>query len=86
MRVRASTKGQIVLPAQMRRKYRVEAGQELQLVDAGSHMCLVPVHSDPVRELRGLLRGETSLTQALLDSRREERIREAERRTASRPR
>jgi AbrB family looped-hinge helix DNA binding protein len=76
MRVRASTKGQIVLPAEMRRKYRVEPGQELELVDSGSHMCLVPVHRDPVRELRGLLKGETSLTKALLDSRREERTRE----------
>jgi len=76
VRVRASTKGQIVLPAEMRRKYRVEPGQELELVDAGSHMCLVPTHRDPVRELRGFLKGETSLTKALLDSRREERTRE----------
>lgn len=71
-----SSKGWIVIPAPLRRRYHIEPGQRIRIVDYGGVLSLVPPHRDPVREGRGLLAGETSLTGALLDARRRERERE----------
>ena len=76
MYVRASTKGQIVLPAELRRKYHVGAGSRFQVVDAGTHISLFPVSDDPIQDFRGLLREGTSLSAALLDERRRDTERE----------
>ena len=76
MQVTVSTKGQVVLPAEIRRRYGIEPGTRLQVVDTGRHICLVPAHEDPIRAARGMLKGETSMTQALLRERAEERQRE----------
>lgn len=79
MRVRVSSKGQVVLPATVRRKYGLTAGSELELADSGDHLALWPVTSDPVERLRGLLAaapGQRMLTEALLASRRNDVERE----------
>jgi AbrB family looped-hinge helix DNA binding protein len=72
MRIRMSSKGQVVLPAGVRRKYGLAAGDELELVDAGDHLVVWPTVADSAARLRGLLSagpGEKSLTQALRESR-----------------
>jgi AbrB family looped-hinge helix DNA binding protein len=76
MRIRVSSKGQVVLPAEIRRKYRLSAGSELELLDVGDHLLAWPVAADPVSRLRGLLAagpGERSLIEALMESRGAER-------------
>ena len=73
MRIRISSKGQVVLPAGIRRKYGLAAGSELELVDAGDHLVVWPAASDPVIRLRGFLSarpGERSLVEAVLETRR----------------
>ena len=73
MHVRMSSKGQIVLPSEVRRRYGLHAGAELELVDAGDHMVIRPCATDAVALLTGLLRagsGERSLVEALLEARR----------------
>jgi AbrB family looped-hinge helix DNA binding protein len=70
---RVSTKGQIVLPAEMRRRLGIRPGTTVEVVDAGDHLVVVPTVKAPATELRGLLRGEGSLTEALLAERRAER-------------
>ena len=74
--VRISTKGQIVLPADLRRRYGLKPGGEVQIVDAEDHLVVVPRADSPVRDLRGLLRGGDSLTAALLATRKTDRERE----------
>lgn len=71
-----SAKGWIVIPAELRRKYRIEPGKKVRIVDYGGVLGLVPAFDDPIREARGSLAGKTSLTGALLDERRRERARE----------
>jgi AbrB family looped-hinge helix DNA binding protein len=76
MRIRMSSKGQVVLPAEIRRKYRLGAGSELELLDVGDHLLAWPVSADPVSRLKGLLAagpGEESLVEALMKSRAAER-------------
>lgn len=71
-----SAKGWVVIPASLRRKYRIEPGGQVSIVDYGGVLSLVPLPEDPLRAGRGLLRGEKSLTAALLRERRQERRRE----------
>ncbi len=71
-----SAKGWIFIPAPLRRRYHIEPGQEIRIVDYGGVLSLVPAFRDPVHEAHGILAGKTSLTRALLEERRRERERE----------
>lgn len=73
MRIRMSSKGQVVLPAGVRRRYGLSAGDELELVDAGDHLVVWPAAVKPVARLRGLLSagpGQKSLVDTLLEARK----------------
>lgn len=71
-----SAKGWVVIPAGLRKKYNLHAGRHVALVDYGGVLAIVPALADPVEEAAGILKSEASLTQALLDERRQERDRE----------
>ncbi|MFA5206196.1 MAG: AbrB/MazE/SpoVT family DNA-binding domain-containing protein [Lentisphaeria bacterium] len=71
-----STKGWVVIPAEYRKKYDVHAGTEVEVVDFGGGMSLVPRLAHPIREAQGMLRGKRKLTTALLAGRAEERNRD----------
>ncbi|MDZ4655043.1 MAG: AbrB/MazE/SpoVT family DNA-binding domain-containing protein [Coriobacteriia bacterium] len=75
MIVKVSSKGQIVLPAALRKKYCIDAGSDLAVVDMGGSIYLVPLGDrDPVEELRGLLKGIEGLSsEGFLAERRSER-------------
>ncbi len=73
---KVSVKGQIVLPAELRRRHGILPGMTVQVVDAADHLVIVTSATDPVKDLRGLLRGGDSLIDALMDERRAERARE----------
>lgn len=56
MRVKVSSKGQIVLPAEIRRQLGIEMGAELEIVELAGALYLVPVEEgDPLDLLRGML-------------------------------
>ncbi len=74
---KVSAKGWVVIPAELRRRYHIEPGQQIRIVDYGGILSLVPALRNPVREARGALAGKNSLTRALLEERRHERKREA---------
>lgn len=76
MLVTVSTKGQIVLPAKLRRRYGIDAGTRLSVVDFGGHISLVPGSEDPIRDARGMLGEGPSLTDALVAERAADRKRE----------
>lgn len=73
---RVSSKGGIVIPAEIREQYGIKPGDEIDVVDDGECIVLVRHSSDPVAELRGMFKNGPSLTQALLDDRRWEKERE----------
>jgi AbrB family looped-hinge helix DNA binding protein len=71
-----SSKGWIVIPNELRKKYNLGAGAQVSLVDYGGVLSIVPAMADPVEEAAGILKSNRSLTQALLDERAQERGRE----------
>ena len=79
MKAKVSSKGWIVIPAALRRKYGISSGDEVQVVDYGGVLALVPTFADPVSAGMGLLKGDDRLTEALLEERRADRLREEKR-------
>jgi AbrB family looped-hinge helix DNA binding protein len=76
MTVVVSEKGWVVIPAELRRKHNLSPGTEVQIVDYGGVLALVPKLQDPVRQAAGMLKGRKSLRRALLVEHRAERRRE----------
>ncbi|WP_041440538.1 AbrB/MazE/SpoVT family DNA-binding domain-containing protein [Syntrophobacter fumaroxidans] len=68
--VKTSSKGQIVIPKELREKLGIGAGRKLLLRLVGNHMEIVPLPDEPVKALRGILKAETSLAAELLEERR----------------
>ena len=76
MNVRLSSKGWVVIPAAMREKYGLKPGSDVQVVDYGGVLSLVPALKDPIQSGAGMLKGGESLTQAIVEEHRQERERD----------
>ena len=61
-----------MIPKEIREKYRLRKGDRVLFVDYGGVIALVPASGDPVRESRGFLKGGPSLTEALLEARKQD--------------
>jgi len=73
MTIRVSNKGWVVIPAHLRRRYKLEPGTEVQIVDYGGVLAIVPVEENPIDASAGMLAGGgRSLTQALLEEHNQE--------------
>ncbi|MBN1147559.1 MAG: AbrB/MazE/SpoVT family DNA-binding domain-containing protein [Anaerolineales bacterium] len=77
MNVKLSQKGWVVIPAYLREKYGLKPGANLQVIDYGGVLAIVPAFEDPVKEGAGMLKGDDSLTQAIVEEHRQERQRES---------
>ena len=75
MTVTVSEKGWVVIPAELRKKYHLRPGAEVQVVDYGGVLALLPPLADPVAQAAGMLKGTKSLTRALLAEHRREKKR-----------
>jgi AbrB family looped-hinge helix DNA binding protein len=65
-----STKGQFVIPSEMRVSLGIQPGTRICVTQEGSRIVLEPVSADLVDKTRGMLAGKPSLTQSLLRERR----------------
>lgn len=71
-RGKVSSKGWVVIPAPLRKKYGLEPGSTVEIFDAGGRIILFPGLKDPVEEAHGMLAGGPSLAQELLNERAKE--------------
>lgn len=72
METYATTKGQIVIPADLRKKFGIKGGTRFEITDDGERIILRPITSDYIRSLRGSLKGTKAL-QILEQERRMEK-------------
>ena len=70
--VKVLGKGQIVIPAAIRKKYRIRPGTEVQIFEHGNLIVLVPPAEDPVQSAMGCLPGEPSLAAELIEERKKD--------------
>lgn len=81
METYATAKGQIVIPADLRRKYGIKNGTKIIVTDAGDSIVLKPITEQYLRNLQGSLKGK-GLLKALMEERRKDKERENEKMTA----
>lgn len=67
-----TVRGQTAIPVAIRRKYNIKPQMKLEWMDDGHSITILPIAANPVRELKGRLKG-AGLLKALLKSRKEER-------------
>lgn len=76
MTLTISNKGWVVIPAELRKKYELNPGTEVVIVDYGGVLSIIPAMREPVKKGRGLLKDIPSLKGDLIKERAKERRRE----------
>lgn len=71
-----SSKGWVVIPVELRKKYDLQPGKQVVIVDYGNMLAVMPLMQNPVEESVGLLIGDASITDALRAERLAEMARE----------
>ena len=66
------SKGQVVIPAAIRKKYGIYPGCEIQLFEYNDLIYIVPPSKDPIKEARGCLPSTPSLSKELLEERKKD--------------
>jgi len=71
-----TTKGQIVIPSRIRRKYNIKKGAKLYVEEKGEYLILKPITDQYFEKLAGILPTKGKLSKALLQEKDEEKRRE----------
>ena len=79
MSLTISEKGWVVIPAELRKKYQLDPGSEVVIVDYGGVLAIVPAARKPIKHGRGLLKNIPSLANDLRKERTKERARQSAR-------
>lgn len=74
-----TSKGQLVIPARLRKRYGITAGTKIRFVERGGEIVIQPVTKAFIRSVCGMLKSEKSATEALLKDRIKDREREERR-------
>ena len=66
---KVSMKGEIELPAAIRRKYGIDAGKEVEILDFGKEIVIVPV---PKKSAKGFIKFKRSVSEIMSNNKKEE--------------
>jgi AbrB family looped-hinge helix DNA binding protein len=68
-----TTKGQLVIPSKLRRKYGIRKGTRVAMIEEENCIILQPLTREYIRSLRGSLKGEPSALKFLKEGRSRDR-------------
>ena len=68
-----TTKGQLVIPARLRRRFRIRQGTLVSFVEEEGRMIVQPITREFIQSLRGSLKRKPSALDYLLQERKRER-------------
>lgn len=77
--VRTLAKGQVVIPATLRKQLSIEVGDLLEVTVVNDHIELRPIPADPIAAFFGSLKGGASMAEGLKEEHRSEVERDADR-------
>lgn len=66
------SKGQIVIPAEIRHRYGIKPGTPVEIREVGDHLELYLLPSDPIVAFRGSLKTTDSLAKHLIEEHRQD--------------
>jgi AbrB family looped-hinge helix DNA binding protein len=70
---KVSIKGQVVIPAELRKRHHLEPGVQVRIFEYGDLVCIAPVVKEPVTAAYGFLDdGGKALTEELLQERKQD--------------
>ena len=64
-----TSKGQIVIPAKLRRRYGLKPGTKVYFIERDNEILFQPVTREYIRSVHGMLTSETSVTKELFKER-----------------
>jgi AbrB family looped-hinge helix DNA binding protein len=70
-----SSKGRLIIPARLRKKYSIRKGTKVAFVEDGHRLILQPITNDFIQRIRGSLKGGPSLMAILRKERKRDRYR-----------
>ena len=68
-----SSKGQIVIPKELREKYGLDQGTKVAVLEYPNEIVVVPLPGDTVKESRGLFSSKKPIRKMLAEARKEEK-------------
>ncbi len=71
-----STKGWVVIPATLRKKYFLKYGTNVSVIDYGGVLSIVPIDKLSLDDIKGKFKGKNKLTGVLLSHKKKENARE----------
>jgi AbrB family looped-hinge helix DNA binding protein len=74
MRTRVTSRGQVSVPSEVRKKLRIKANTTLEWVVEGATARVIPIPDDPVAAFRGS--GRKGMVKRLLQERRQDQRKE----------
>jgi len=81
-----TTKGQLVIPARIRRKLGIKPGTKICFIEREHEVLFQPLTKEHIRNLAGMLKSPTSATAELLAERKLDKKREDKKLAKRRPR
>ena len=70
--VTSTIKGQIVIPAKIRARFKIKKGTLVNVYDEGNRIIIEPLSNDPIKEGRGMLKTGGKILKSLKDDRKKE--------------
>jgi len=71
-----TSKGQIVVPARLRRRYGLKPGVKVYFIERNNEIVFQPQTNEAIRSVHGMLASDTSVTEELLRERAKDKARE----------
>jgi len=73
-RATVTTKGQLVIPSKLRRKYNIRKGTQVVFLEEDHRLILQPLTREYIHALRGSWKGGPSALKFLLEGRKKDRF------------
>ena len=70
--VTSTIKGQIVIPAEIRARFKIKKGTHVNVYDDGKRIIVEPLANDPIAEGRGILKTRGKILRSLMEDRKKE--------------
>jgi AbrB family looped-hinge helix DNA binding protein len=71
MKTTVSTRGQVSIPAKLRKKFLIEPETQVEWIEEGNAIKIIPLPKDPIKAFRGAGRGRYTSEKLLRDRKKE---------------